>query len=85
MTDLMNMLKAAASSSEIIAASFKNVNQIHSLMKAGIDAVTVPCDLIFKMISHPGTDDAINGFSNIWSSSYHRESLFPEDKVQGNR
>lgn len=76
--DLMDMLRKSSMQTEVVAASFKSVNQIHALMKAGIDAVTVPCDLVFKMIGHPGTADAVDGFSNAWMDNYGRASLFPE-------
>lgn len=74
--DLMAMLRKSSMDTEVLAASFKNVNQIHALMKAGIDAVTVPCDLIFKMIAHSGTDDAVDGFSKVWEKAYGRSTLF---------
>ena len=75
-TDLLTMLRAASMNTEVIAASFKNLNQIHALMKAGIDAVTVPCDLIFKMMDHEGTDKAVEGFSDAWLKTFGRDSLF---------
>ena len=74
--DLLAMLRSSSMNTEVVAASFKNLNQIHALMKAGIDAVTVPCDLIFKMIEHPGTADAMTGFSKAWMDAYGRDCLF---------
>ena len=74
--DLSAMLKSTSPDTEIIAASFKNVNQIHALAKAGIDSATVPCDLIFRMISHVGTDEAVEGFTTIWRKSFGRDTLF---------
>lgn len=72
---LMDMLDSSSLNSEIIAASFKNVNQLHALMASGIDAVTVPCELIFKMMGHVGTDEAVKGFSSVWHEAFGRDTL----------
>ena len=43
--DLIEMLKVNGLSSKVVAASFKNKKQIHDLIVAGIQAVTVPVDV----------------------------------------
>ncbi|MBQ0080130.1 MAG: hypothetical protein KBS95_01075 [Alistipes sp.] len=71
-TDLIKMLKIQGVTSKVIAASFKNVNQVHSLILAGVDAITVPCDIAYAMFSHPGTDHAVGEFSDKWLKTYQK-------------
>lgn len=61
--------------SRVVAASFKNVNQIKQLMIADIDAVTISDELCYKMIEHSGTDDAIMKFEEDWQKQYNRKTL----------
>ncbi len=44
--DLMHMLETHGLNSKILAASFKNVEQVQALISAGIDAVTLPPDIV---------------------------------------
>lgn len=61
--------------SRVVAASFKNVNQIKQLMINDIDAVTIPVELAYKMIEHAGTDDAIEKFESEWKTAFNRTTL----------
>ena len=60
----------------VMAASFHNVGQVHDLLCAGIQAVTLPPDIIRKMMEHPGTEKAVDDFSADWAAAYGRDSLF---------
>ena len=60
---------------KIVAASFKEVDQIKALMKGGIDAVTINPDLCRAMFIHEGTDKAIEGFEKDWYQRYNRLTL----------
>lgn len=73
--DLLAMLKVNQMDTKVIAASFKNTRQVHELIKAGIQAVTVPADIAFAMIDHPGTEIAVDEFSVNWQQAYHKSSL----------
>lgn len=73
--DLLQMLRAYSLDTKVVAASFKNVHQVVELMKAGVHAVTVPCDIAFKLIDHPGTADAVADFSARWQNAFGRDSL----------
>lgn len=55
---------------KIIAASFKNVEQIHRCSLLGCEAVTINSDLLEKMIFHPVTDWSIAKFSQDWDEAY---------------
>ena len=73
--DLLQMLETQGLSSKILAASFKNVEQVHALIAAGIQSVTVPPEVVFSMIDHPGTKIAVDEFSAAWSEAYGRDTL----------
>ncbi len=73
--DLIEMLRVNNMPAKVIAASFKNTYQVHELIKAGIQAVTVPCDVLYQMIDHPGTKIAVGEFSVNWQRAYNRNTL----------
>ena len=58
-----------------LAASFKNTEQVHALISAGIDAVTLPPDIVYTMMDHPGTKFAVDEFSAAWHEAYGRDTL----------
>lgn len=73
--DLIEMLRVNHMPAKVIAASFKNAYQVHELIKAGIQAVTVPCDVLYQMIDHPGTKIAVGEFSVNWQRAYNRNTF----------
>ena len=74
--DLIEMLRIHNMPAKVVAASFKNTYQVHELIKAGIPAVTVPCDVLFNMINHPATTIAVGEFTMNWQKAYNRKELF---------
>ncbi len=74
--DLLQMLETQGfENTKVIAASFKNVEQVHALITAGIQSVTVPPEVVFTMIDHPGTKIAVDEFSVAWHEAYGRDTL----------
>ena len=74
--DLLQMLETQGfENTKVIAASFKNTEQVHALIAAGIQAVTVPPEVAFTMINHPGTKIAVDEFSVAWQEAYGRDTL----------
>lgn len=73
--DLIEMLRVNHMPAKVIAASFKNTYQVHELIKAGIQAVTVPCDVLYQMIDHPGTKIVVGEFSVNWQRAYNRNTF----------
>ena len=73
--DLIEMLRVNHMPAKVIAARFKNTYQVHELIKAGIQAVTVPCDVLYQMIDHPGTKIAVGEFSVNWQRAYNRNTF----------
>lgn len=76
--DLMQMLEIHGLNSKVLAASFKNTEQVHALISVGIDAVTLPPDIVYTMIDHPGTKIAVNEFSAAWRETYDRDTLLEQ-------
>lgn len=73
--DLIQMLKVNNMNTKIVAASFKNTRQVHELITAGIQSVTIPVDIAFAMINHPGTEIAVDEFTQNWDKAYNRTTL----------
>ncbi|WP_229771952.1 transaldolase family protein [Olsenella porci] len=73
--ELQQMLDANGLDSKICAASFKNGNQVHELMLAGVGAVTVAPDVVRAMLDHPGTKIAVDEFTQAWKSAFGRDAF----------
>ena len=59
---------------KVLAASFKNAEQVHKCASAGCHSVTVSPDILKAVISHPMTDMAIEGFDRDWDSVYNNKN-----------
>lgn len=55
---------------EIIAASFKNVQQVHDVCLVGAQTATVGPDLIEKFIAFPATSSDVFEFKNQWQKAF---------------
>ena len=60
---------------KVIAASFKNLNQVVRLLVAGAEAVTIPLDLFEKLINNKLTNDATKVFADQWEAHFNRRSI----------
>ena len=74
--DLVAMLAANGLASKICAASFKNTEQVHDVICAGAQSVTVAPDIVWTMVKHPGTGIAVEEFGAAWESSFGRRTMF---------
>lgn len=61
---------------KVLAASFKNAQQVHECALAGCHAVTITGDIMKHLISHPMTNAAIEGFEKDWKSVYGDKSIY---------
>lgn len=59
----------------VLAASFKNAEQVHKCALAGCHSVTVSDDILKSIISHPMTDAAIAGFDKDWENVYGNKTI----------
>ena len=73
--ELVETLDIYDMDAKVCAASFKNVDQVHQLLAAGVPAITVAPDVIRAMVDHPGTAIAMGEFTANWSKAYGRTRL----------
>jgi transaldolase len=73
--DLVAILKLQNIDSIVIAASFKNINQVNSVLKAGVSALTLPANIINEMINNSHTISAVEQFVNNWRTQYNTEQI----------
>ncbi|WED24885.1 fructose-6-phosphate aldolase [Vibrio sp. JC009] len=55
---------------KVLAASFKNVQQVHEVARAGSKSVTIAPDVFDLLLNHPLTDSGVAGFVADWESVY---------------
>ncbi len=68
--EIVNMFKMYDIKTKILAASFKNVEQVHKVAMTGAGAVTVNPDIFDMLIYHPLTYYAIDDFNKDWEMVY---------------
>ena len=73
--ELVNTLAQYGMDAKVCAASFKNVDQVHQLLAAGVPSITVAPDVIRAMVAHPGTAIAMEEFTANWQKAYGRTTL----------
>ena len=69
-SEIAQLFESYQLSTEILAASFKNVQQIHDVCLAGAETVTVSPDLILKFIAFPSTASDVAVFKKEWQKAY---------------
>lgn len=74
-SEIIQIYKLLGIDTKVIAASFKNIEQINKSFLAGAHAVTVNPSLIRQMISHPLTDWSVEGFLKDWEGTYGTNKL----------
>lgn len=65
---------------KVLAASFKNAEQVHKCSMVGCHSVTVTGDILKNLISHPMTDAAVSGFEKDWNSVYNNKTILDFSK-----
>ena len=60
---------------KVLAASFKNTEQVNRCATVGCQCATVNLDILKAVISHPLTDAAIDGFNKDWASIYGNKTI----------
>ena len=60
---------------KVLAASFKNADQVYKCAKAGCHSITASADIFSLLISHPMTDAAVAGFDKDWKSVYGEKTI----------
>jgi len=65
--DLLNIHNIGA---QVLAASFKNVQQVYLVASTGAHAVTINGDLCRKLLFHPYTDKSLEDFTADWELKF---------------
>ncbi len=68
--EIVNQFEIFGMDCKVLAASFKNVEQVNKCASVGCHSVTVSLDILEGIISHPMTDAAIAGFDKDWAGVY---------------
>lgn len=59
----------------VMAASFKNAQQVNDCASVGCHVATIGPDIYKSLISHPLTDVALEGFDRDWKSVYGEKNI----------
>ncbi len=68
--EIVRLFKSHNLPTHVLAASFKNVQQIYNVSATGAQAVTISCDLCLKTLFHPYTDKSLQDFEIDWQSKF---------------
>lgn len=60
---------------QVLAASFKNVQQVYKVAAQGAQAVTVNPDLCEKLLFHPYTDKSLEDFDIDWHTKFGSKEI----------
>ncbi len=74
-SEIVGMFKSYDIKTKILAASFKNVEQVHKVSMTGAGAVTVNPDIFDMLIYHPLTYYAIDDFNQDWATVYGNSTI----------
>ncbi|NFA59193.1 fructose-6-phosphate aldolase [Clostridium sporogenes] len=72
-SDIVTIFKIYNINTKVLAASFKNTEQIHNSCLKGAHSVTVNESLIKQLIYHPSTDLSVENFINDWQMQYGKD------------
>ena len=60
---------------KVLAASFKNADQVHKCAVNGCHAATVTPDILKALITHPMTSECLRKFDSDWSGIYDGKTI----------
>lgn len=60
---------------QVLAASFRTVEQVHKCAQSGCHSVTITAKLFKAIITHPMTDVAIADFDKDWKGLYGNKTI----------
>ncbi len=73
--EIVELLDIHGLDTKVLAASFKNTEQVHKCALCGCHSVTVTEDILKDLISYPLTDSAVEGFDRDWMSVYGNKKI----------
>ncbi len=73
--EIVKLFNIQNSKCRVLAASFRNVEQIHKVSMTGAHAVTLAPELYEKLVYHPLTLVAVEDFEKDWQSVYPSQRI----------
>lgn len=73
--EIVDMFKAHDIKCNVLAASFKTIEQIHKIAMTGCQSVTINPELFDTLTYHPMTQYAIDDFNADWEAVYGKKSI----------
>jgi len=67
---IQNFLERYQLPSQLLVASFKNLNQVLSVLDLGVGAVTLPTDIAWQFLNHQATELAVDKFNSDWQLQF---------------
>ena len=74
--DMAKMLKMYNKPTKLLAASFRNTNQILQALSAGAEAVTVAPELYATMLENPFVNATMQKFTAAWDGLYGNKKIY---------
>jgi TalC/MipB family fructose-6-phosphate aldolase len=74
--ELQQLLTQHHLSCKVLPASFKNPRQVLEVLQAGVEAITLPVELVAQMFAHPAVPLAVEQFSQDWQKSFAEQLAF---------
>lgn len=68
--DLQTLLNQYQLPTQLLVASFKNVQQVLQVLKLGVGAVTLPIEIAQQWLITPETDRAVARFNQDWQNHF---------------
>lgn len=68
--EIVRLLQVHGLSTRVLAASFKNAEQVHAVSLTGSQAATVSPDILELLLYHPLTDAGVERFCRDWEAVY---------------
>ena len=81
--ETINLFTLTGIKSVVLAASFKNAEQVHRAMLAGCQTATIAPELFPALINHPMTKVALEQFNNDWARVYGEECSSVRELLSG--
>lgn len=68
--DIVNLFQTYHLETQVLAASFKNVQQVLDVARVGSQTATISPDLCEALLFHPYTDKSVKDFASDWTKAF---------------
>ncbi|MCL2031626.1 MAG: fructose-6-phosphate aldolase [Oscillospiraceae bacterium] len=73
--EIVNLFNRHEVKTQVLAASFKNMQQVYDVASTGTHAVTVSGELCKKFLFHPYTDKSLEDFKSDWAEKFGNHEI----------